>query len=182
MGQLVLYSPGQTLHQMEAIRHLQCSRRSAIPTFRIHAVTIPTDDRNPRMLSEPILKGSRASDPAASQKSSKSHQDRSVILPLSPGPLVHSDDRKIGPTGRRDCTQRFSRRNSAFRPTGIPDRRLKRSPARPPKAWGTAWPTSPNALSVVHAWERHKASAGKRSSWATSIATTPATYAHCQFH
>jgi hypothetical protein len=49
MGQLVLYSSDQTLNQVEAIRHLLCSRRSAVSTFRIHAVTIPADDRNSQM-------------------------------------------------------------------------------------------------------------------------------------
>jgi hypothetical protein len=50
MGQLVLYRPDQTLDQVEAIRHLPGSRRSAVSTFRIHAVTIPADDRHTRML------------------------------------------------------------------------------------------------------------------------------------
>jgi hypothetical protein len=50
MGKLILYRPDQSLYQMEAIRHLLCSRRSAVSTFRVHAVTIPADDRNARML------------------------------------------------------------------------------------------------------------------------------------
>src|ERR1035441_5046493 len=86
----------------------------------------------------------------------------------------------IGPAGRRDCAQRFSRRNSVFRLTGIPSRRLKRAPARPPKAWAIARPISPRRL-VSRACDLRQALA-KDPSRATSIAATPAADSHGQFH